>query len=877
MTFRVARSIALALAVAGSGCTESGPREPAVTARPVSPCAQVANPIWVVANTHGTATGWLTGFSSERNYMINNYAGLMSLAETQGIPFVFSEVPTAIAMAELEPGYLTRLKALVADGRASLTNAFAVEYDPVTVTWPTFEKMASLSQDWQEAEFGKRPNVAWYIDALGHDPQMAEALEQLGIGMLVTERSAETLAPVFILEAASGAEIIGVSVKSYAQWRPAFKGTGPLSEPIRDHLVSELAAEAARQPEIPFLWLIGASDYSGAPEDPLRIQELLAATEAKLGRKTCFGTTDDFKASLDTALKAGIELPHVTTPSLFAYNAFRANLPQIKQEYRALENAMAAYEAAASVASVADASRYPAQDLSDAWWLTLLNGDRALVWGNGADSPFIGPSEWNVRDRSAMAYTLLGGVAKSLQAAGGLSAFDPIGWNRSTPFELVDRSLAPEGATCEASAIGEIRCLASVSAFSGSPLKPAAATVTASSAFTGAVETPVYRVEFNKVSGDIASISLKSSGKVIARNANRIVWTAKTEANIAPADFLEPLAGRPVLGSTATLRARITQSTGPLFTTVRAETTTPEGAVIVRDVRIPLASGRIEFDTQTSNVPMKWVVSASFGLSGPIDRQLRGVTLGYERDTPKPIRDPASTRLTYDQTLLGLNDTIAPAIRWSSHLAADGGFVLLDRGLLGREWGADVAEILLLNAEPDYRGKQNALLSGVPELRYTYALVGAVAEVPAEFARAGLEYNASPVNISAGASPQGFATSDSVVIEGVSRVGAVLRVWGVNASEAAATASVTVPWTHTSAKLSGARRGSAAPLTSRPGANQPTYEFDLAPRDAFEITLQLEGTAAAAERPLSWSRLTPEAKRKTLDFRDPTLVGHPPE
>lgn len=877
MVFRVARSIALALAFGAGACSDPGAGVSAADPRPVSPCAEVANPVWVVANTHGTATGWLTGFSSERNYMINNYASLMSMAETQGIPFVFSEVPTAIAMTELEPEYLARLKSLVANGRASLTNAFAVEYDPVTVTWPTFEKMATMSRDWQEAEFGKRPEVAWYIDALGHDPQMAEALEQLGIGMMVTERGAETLAPVFILEAASGAEIIGVTVKSYAQWRPAFKGTGPLPDAVRDHLVSELAAEADRQPDIPLLWLIGASDYSGAPEDPSRIQELLAATEAKLGRKTCFGTTDDYKASLETTLKSGVQLPHVKTPSLFAYNAFRANLPQIKQEYRALENTMAAYEAAASVASVADPSRYPAQDLSDAWWLTLLNGDRALVWGNGADSPFVGPEEWNVRDRTAMAYTLIDGIAKSLQSSAALSAFDPIGWDRSTPFELMDRGLAPDGATCEGSASGEVRCFRGVSAFGGEPLKPVSAAVAGSADFAGVVDTRAYRVEFDKISGDIATITLKSSGKVIARNANRILWTAKTDANIAPADFLEPRAARPVLGSTATLRARITQATGPLFTTVKAETTTPEGALIVREVRIPLSGGRIEFDTRTSNVPMKWVVSASFGLSSPINRQLRGVTLGYERDTPRPVRDPASTRLTYDQTLLGLNDTIAPAIRWSSHLSADGGFVLLDRGLLGREWGAEVADILLLNAEPDYRGKKNELLSGVPELRYAYAFVGAAEEAPAEFARAGLEYNAMPVNVSMGASSPGFATSGSVVVEGISRDGALLRIWGVNAAESAQKASVSVPWAHAGATLSGAMRQATTPLTAKAGANQATYEFDLAPRDAFEITLQLDGAAPSAERPLSWSKLTPEAKRRTLDFRDPALVGHPPE
>jgi len=115
------------LALAGSGCADSGQVETAVAARPISPCAEVADLIWVVANPHGPATGWLTGFSLERNYMINNYAGLMDVAETRGVPFVFSEVLTAIAITELEPEYLARLKALVADGRASLTNAFVVE------------------------------------------------------------------------------------------------------------------------------------------------------------------------------------------------------------------------------------------------------------------------------------------------------------------------------------------------------------------------------------------------------------------------------------------------------------------------------------------------------------------------------------------------------------------------------------------------------------------------------------------------------------------------------------------------------------------------------------------------------------------------------
>lgn len=67
------------------------------------------------------------------------------------------------------------------------------------------------------------------------------------------------------------------------------------------------------------------------------------------------------------------------TPSLFAYKACGANLSQIKKQYRALENTMPASDAAASVVSVAASVRYPAQTLSDAWCLALLNRNRARV------------------------------------------------------------------------------------------------------------------------------------------------------------------------------------------------------------------------------------------------------------------------------------------------------------------------------------------------------------------------------------------------------------------------------------------------------------------------------------------------------------------
>lgn len=839
-------------------------------------CLAAPNPVWVIPNTHGTATGWLTGFSPERNYMINNYETFLTASEQEDVPFVFSEVPTAIAMKELEPSVYERLKAENARGQVSVTNAFAVEYDASFVTAASNYRMGALAQDWFEAELGIRPAIAWNIDVLGVSPGFAENLDLLGVRLMVHERNAETRDPLYRLVAPSGASTLVASVKSYAQWRLAFKGTGPLPEAWKQQLLIDILPELERQPGLPFLWLVGASDYSRSAEDPARLREMLAAVTGATGRPACLGTSEDYQRSLK-GVEASPEVTPVTTPGIYGYNAFWANLPQVKQAFRQLESRLAGAETAAAVRSLAPAFRYPAAELYEAWLLLLLNADRALLWGAGSDEPFTGETEWNVEDRAAAARQRIEKIEADL---GGGHPFDPIGWDRTSAYVWNSAANRPQGAMCEQLPDeSAAACQGGLRAFGGSKIVDQPAAAPEPQPFTGVIETASLRVEIDPVSGDLAKVTDKATGATIMAGGNEIIWTRDDwvrEKELSPSDFLSPIGERVAVGSTAGLVATINQMTGPVYTTVEVASAAPGGMEIIRKIRIPHVGTRIEFITETEGISDGWLLSARFDLGQPVGRQLRGAAFGFDRDAPRAPRDPLTIRTSYDQDQLGFNETIGPAMRWSSHLPDTGaGFVLLDKGLLGREWGDAHADILLVNAQASYRGKTNELISGKPRLTFHYALMPAVTENAAVFARAGAEYTTEPLMTDR---PQaGFRMSDSLVIESVSRKGKHLQILAQNMADEPVTAEMAIPWPHTNARIEGSGTEADGVLRASGKGAARTYTFTLAPRDAFLLIIETKDTAPAVSPVQTWATLLPQAKLGTLSFRDRSLVGHPPE
>lgn len=840
-------------------------------------CLKAKNPIWVVPNTHGTATGWLTGFAPERNYMVNNYETFINVADKVELPFVFSEVPTAIAMKNLNrPAYDEFVK-LLETGKASLTNAFAVEYDSSLSSGATNYRMGQLAQDWFSSEIGIRPDVAWYIDLLGVNPNISEYLDILDIDLMVHQRNSGTEKQLYELVAPSGASTTVANVQSYAQWRLAFKGNGALPDSYKEQLLSEIRADAAIQLDLPFLWLIGSSDYSKAPEDPQRVHEMIQAVKEDTGRETCLGTTEDFQFSLKNALISGVDLPKIDTAGIFSYNAFWVNLPQIKQEFRQLENQLVSAEIMSSLFSLNDNVMYKSKEFHDAWWMVLLNADRALLWGAGSDDPFIGAEQWNVRDRTQTALKLIYDVSND---TGATHVFDPIGWRRTGAYQWNDSHSKPSGAICEKNKVNKTpTCVGGVMPFSGNSLESFSSAPSVLEVFSGHIETADLSVHFDLSTGEIVSIS-DNTGNPLTAGSNRIVWMRdplKSKKGLSESDFLSPLDKLQFVGSSDQLPALISQINGPLFITVTIINTDKNGMVIERLIRIPKIGKRIEFETTTQNVPNGLLVTSRHVLPDVIVSQSRATPFGFVKDKPISDRNLDHLNSFYDHKNLGLNTTIGPAMGWSSHLASsEKGIVLLDKGLAGRQWSKNFVDILLTHTQPNYRGKKNELLSGKPKLTYNYALVLSDRNDPVEFSKAAKEYNLQPLK--SGSIMDGFSMSDGLIIESISREKDEMRILAYNAADKADTVSMSIPWPHLSVRIKGLReKVDGVIIPTKQKGRPPTYEFKVAAQDAFLMTLKTRGEVEHVPPLSSWNSFVPEAKQQTLQFKDSSLIGHPPE
>lgn len=841
-------------------------------------CRQITNPIWIVPNTHGTSTGWLTGFAPERNYMVNNYQNHIQAAEDKKFPFVFSEVPTAIALKNLEPAAYNIMEEKFDEGLTAITNAFGVEYSPLSTSGATNYRMGKIAQNWFSEEVGIRPDIAWYIDVLGVTPSMAEYLDLLDIELMVHERNPQTQNQLYRITSASGATSIVANVKSYAQWRLAYQGTGILPDNIKDHLLNEIMPEINRQEDLPYMWLIGASDYSSTPQDLGRVYEMINVLSEATGREVCLGTSEDFQYSITQALQSGMKLENISTTGLFSYNAFWANLPQIKQEFRDLENYIVSTEIGATLSSLSSDYSYPVNELYEAWWMLLMNADRALLWGAGSDEPFIGEKQWNVRDRTYEGKERIRKIRSEMQ---GNYIFDPIGWERVGTYEWPDEQYVAKDAICEKS--NEINqpllCKGGVSAFGGSELTISESVRPKFETFTGVVDSAFVRVEFDFESGEIIGIFDKVSDEQVSGISNQIIWMEDelvAEENLSPSDFLSPLDKLTHRGSSRDLPAVIEQSTGPLFTTVRIYNKSENGMEIFRTVRIPKSGNLIEFETQTKNMPDGILLSARFDFTDNINHQLRATPFGFDRDKPRVKRVIEKVKLGYDQIKLGVNETIGPALGWSSHLnSAKIGLAILDRGLLGRQWNDRHVDILLGNTQPSYRGKKNELLSGKPELNYQYAVLIATDENPTTFKRAAREYNFQPFK--SGKLDNGFKMSNTLIIDSVYRSKNKVEILAHNGSNKPQDVFMVIPWVHTTASIKGSGYKYDGRLVMAKGSKKTKYEFSLAPQDAFVLSLNTSNEVLDAKILSSWTSFVPESKQSTLDFRDKLLVGHPPE
>lgn len=842
--------------------------------------------IHVVAATHGTATGWLVGFGAERNYMVNNYADLLSYAGDNPFSVALSEAPTFVAMRELEPGALAAARAMIAEGRADVSNVFYLETSVNLTQGETLLRIGLEGVRWAEYYLGVTPRIGWTIDTVGIHRQLPELLWQLGSNTFVYGRNPPLAEAALRWRSPSGREALAVYSDGYAHWRVLFTEEVEVNTAVyaqaRQRLDEHLSLVRSNHPA---LWLIGASDYSPAPEEPLIVSEMLnsLAEDAEAPVRACFSTPTAFFEDLHAV---SAELPVYEGETLYSYNLFWVSNPRFKQRYREIESRITALDNLASLRSLTGSIAYPDALFAQAWTLLFLNSDRALLWGIGSGDPFYGERSWSANDRFERIESLLEQIEEIVlrpdYQSDEFATLLHMTGRRHTVEVSLDRPI--EGGACDGSeGSGDTVCVVEIAETGALTVRFSSSDDVAHLARINVpeqVETEGATVVFDPQTGNL--IDIVSPGGVSALGGASVIPVIERQPDHNfHQDFLAPPATRSVLANADASAAKVSAWESPLRVIVESRTPFEDGAGwVMRRFTVWRHASLIDLSVTLEDVPEDAIVYLDYRLRTDIATEIRGLPYGYaERDLSEPTPF-AESELLFDHQLLGVHDTIAPAVRWSAHLDEFGvGVAVLDRGTPGRETLQDSLRVMLAATSQHYRGIENAWLSGAGEQRFELRMAPVFELDRARLAHEAREFN-TPVFIVDGTFDEALvapSASENFLIESVRHSGATLEVRGVEVAGERGLLRLAAPCGVTGATRSNALGVVEAELELAANETCPVAELDAAPQEI--ITIRFDAAIEREEHePLgTWEGLYPPERAADIDLRDETLVGHPPE
>lgn len=383
-----------------------------------------ARPVYVVPNFHPASCGWLTDWSTERNYCANSYFDhLDRVRDDANYNFALSECNNTIAMLNFRPDRAAELQQRIREGRVELCNAFFVEPTIHLSGGEALVKMGVEGLPWQQQMMGVRPRLSWMIDVTGMHEQMAQIVTGLGLDALVYCRLNPTGSTMHWLESPDGTRALALSPGHYLEWRPMFGAKEPLAEEQLLALADDIRARSeppapdqdAKRPDAadlkslprrtptgaPVLILGGSGDCNLAPLCKSHPSEFLQPFRKVAPEfDVTFTTPSRYLDAVLPGIHSGaIQLPVLRGGTEFTHNAFWIQNPRVKMSYRRCEQWLQAAVMLATAASLRGEFEYPAQDLYRAWPLMCLNMDRNTLWGAAGGMVFEHKRSWDVQDR----------------------------------------------------------------------------------------------------------------------------------------------------------------------------------------------------------------------------------------------------------------------------------------------------------------------------------------------------------------------------------------------------------------------------------------------------------------------------------------------
>ncbi|MGE5293779.1 MAG: DUF5703 domain-containing protein, partial [Solirubrobacterales bacterium] len=826
--------------------------------------------VYVVPNFHPASCGWLTDWSTERNYCANSYLDhLDRVRDDPNYAFALSECNTMIAILNFHPDRVAELKQRIREGRVDLVNAFFLEPTINLSGGEALVKMGVEGIRWQQAVFGVRPRFVWAIDVTGVHEQMAQITSGLGLDAMVYTRDNPTGKSIHWLQAPDGSRCLAISPGHYADWDPVFRTPTPLDSKTLAELLDDVKTRIAGTPKgAPVLVLGGAGDYSLAPACKEYPSAFLRQWKG-VAPQTAMHFTGPGRyvdAILPGVQSGRIELPVSRSGARLSWTSFWIESPKVKQWYRRAEQGLQAAEMLATIASRDGKFDYPAQSLYHAWLQMLLNMDRNTLWGAAGGMVFEHEKSWDVRDRFESVEKISAGTARTaLEHVSGrgrcLALFNPLNWQRTDPVQIsLPTDVSPVGVTSQAVGNGQILCRAPLPSTGVLTLAASNQAVPASKAIglPPVIETNQYRARIDPNNGALCSLKLKSSDREIL--AGPVLLVAEQAGDFHSTPRRDQ---RKRLADSSQIKPRISVTEGPLATIVRTDTSLL-GSVVRQTVYFYKDSPRIDFGVELNDVPDKTIVLAEFPLAEAIQETRRGIPYGFSHAAWEKK----------DSNLAGFGDGILAAIRWSHYQFDRAGVAILDRGLPGRELTGRTPVLFLLDTQEIYMGYRNAWLSGKSRQSFSFALVAHDGDwKDVRIPQMAWEFNSPPVvaTNTAEASPQSFLqTSDNVIVEAMRREGNEIEVRLAECLGVAGTAELTLNLPHGKAAITDLTGGRRQPLEGG-----PTYRLPVRPQQIVTLRFDTDQMAPAIQPLTKWDPLVPQAKLAALNTKL-DKKGHPP-
>ena len=847
--------------------------------RMVAVAADAPQTVYVVPNFHPASCGWLTDWSTERNYCANSYLDhLDRVRDDANYNFALSECNNMIAILNFQPQRFAELKERISEGRVEPVNAFFLEPTINLSGGEALVKMGVEGLRWQQQMLGVKPRICWAIDVCGMHEQMAQIVTGLGLDALVYCRLNPTGSTLHWLESPDGTRTLAVSPGHYLEWQPMFGAKAPLTEKQLQQLADDievrlhpLPAEKDRlrpdagdlrsaprrtPPGAPVLVFGGSGDYSLAPRCPSYPTEFIAQFKKVAPQYDVkFSTPGKYLDAVLPGIRSGaIQLPTLRGGTAFNYLSFWIQCPRVKETYRRCEHELQGAEMLATIASLKAGCDYPATPFNRAWLLMCLNMDRNTLWGAAGGMVFEHPRSWDVQDRfDAIEATAGKTCAAALHALLGngkdTALFNPLNWERNDPVEIPGWGLCrPRLPSCGIGA-------------------PAPAGAAAEISMPEVIETQHYSLRIDPQTGALASLRLKPTGREILGGPANVIVAEKPRKPIGnPGDHMVERADRSVIMNSSPPPPIITARRDKLATTVEIHSTVAGGGALIRTIRCYDDYPRIDFETEINDAPDRAVVLAEFPLAEDIAEVRRGIPYGFSHGAW------AAT----NETLQGWTRGIVPAIRWSHYaFAGGGGVALLDRGLSGRELTGRTPVIFLLNTTEKYNGYPTPWLSGAGRHVLRYALVAHTGDwKDARIPQLAWEFNCPPMVVPdcAATKAQSFVqTSGNVIIEALRREGADIELRLVECVGLAGHAEVTLKLPHENAALTDLIGEHAQKLDGG-----PTYRFPVRPQQIVTLRFRTPSTVPEIQPLTQWDELVPPHKRAALNQYLPDVKGHPP-